>query len=175
MDLSLITIETNRLLLVPVSTQHISDIFQEYREPMTKYMNHPTTGTLEELTERHKKWRRQLKAGTRLFMATLLKASGEFIGCFAIDGIGTMDPEMGGWLKKSAHGQRFGQEAAAGLRKWAQTHLTYHHLKWPCAKANIASCKVAEALGGKVEKQYKKTNTSGYTWDFVEYWISRDL
>ena len=170
-DLSEVILESKRLRLAPISTRYTGQIFLEYRLPMTKYMHHPTTGTIEELTTRTKKWEKEIREGERLFMAVLLRETEEFLGCFAIGGLSRKDPEMGGWLKRSAHGNRYGQEAAAAMRSWAQKNINYEHLKWPCALENVASCKVAESLGGIIKKRYKKKNTSGYVWDFVEYWI----
>lgn len=170
---STLKLHSARLILVPVSTKYTKEVFKEYREPLTKYMHHPSAGTLAELTERTKKWERQIDASERLFMAVLLKETEEFLGCFSLENIKESIIEMGGWLKKSAHGNRYGQEAAATLKQWADANLDYEYIKWPCAKENIGSCKVAESLGGKVAREYEKTNTSGYTWDFVEYRIMR--
>ena len=49
--------------------------------------------------------------------------------------------------------------------------FSYEHLIYPVAAENIASRKIPESLGGKVMKEYEKTNLSGRTWPFVEYWI----
>ena len=40
MDLSLVKIESDRLVLKPVSQSYTDDIFLAYRDPITKYMNH---------------------------------------------------------------------------------------------------------------------------------------
>ena len=131
MDLSNTTIETNRLRLVVVREEDIECIHKEYRLPLTKYMNHTSTGTLEELTERHKKWRKEIGEGVRLFMSVLDKNTEEFLGCFALANLDTKTPEMGGWLKYSAHGNAYGQEAAAALKKWADENMEYEYILWP--------------------------------------------
>ena len=174
MDLSKVQLETERLRLVPVADEHVEQIFLEFREPVIKYMNPPAPKSLEELRERHEKWRTQAKEGARLFMAVLLKESGEFLGCFALDDIKEKTPEMGGWLKKSAHGHGYGREAAAALKQWADENLEYDHILWPCAKENVSSCKVAESLGGKVHKEYMKKTDQGKTWLYKDYWITKN-
>lgn len=174
MDLSKVQIETERLRLVPVSDEYIEQIFLEFREPVIKYMNPPAPKNIEELRERHKKWRVQAKEGERLFMAVLLKESGEFLGCFALDGIKKKTPEMGGWLKNSAHGKAYGKEAAAAMKQWADENLNYDYILWPCAKENVSSCKVAESLGGKIHKEYEKTTDQGKTWWYRDYWITKN-
>lgn len=171
MDLSKVKLETERLRLVPVSTKYTEQIFLEFREPVIKYMNAPAPKNIEELRERHKRWEAQLKEGTRLFMAVLLKESDEFLGCFGLEGIKGKTPEMGGWLKKSAHGHGYGREAGAALKQWADENLEYDHILWPCAKENTSSRKVAESIGGKIHKEYVKKTDSGKTWPYLDYWI----
>ena len=107
-------------------------------------------------------------------MAVLLKESKEFLGCFGLEGIKEKTPEMGGWLKQSAHGHGYGREAAAALKQWADENLEYDHILWPCAKENTSSCQVAEALGGKIHKEYVKKTDSGKTWASVDYWITKN-
>lgn len=172
-DLSKVILETKRLRLVPVSDEHIEEIFSGFQEPTIKYMNSPAPKSLDEIKERHENWKVQLKEGTRLFMAVHLKETNEFLGCFALEDLDQDNPEMGGWLKNTAHGQRYGQEACAALKKWADENLEYDHILWPCAKENIASRKVAESLGGKIQREYVYTTNSGKTWDYLDYWIPR--
>jgi len=174
MDLSKVQIDTVRLLLVPVSDEYIEHIFLEFRLPMTKYMNYTSTGSLDDLKERHIGWQKELKEGTKLFMAVTLKKSGEFLGCFTIEDVGSKTPEMGGWIKKSAHGHGYGREAAAALKQWADKNLDYHHIVWPCAVANVPSCKLAESLGGKINREYEKKMVSGKTWLARDYWLIKN-
>lgn len=171
MDLTKIQLQTPRLLLVPVSTKYTEQIYAEYREPLTKYMNHTSTGPLVEFKKRMEKREAEIKEGKMLFVAVLAKESGEFLGCFALENLDSKTPEMGGWLKKTAHGNHYGQEAAAALKAWADLNLDYDHIIWPCAAANLPSRKVAESLGGKIAKEYDKKMASGKVWPSVEYWI----
>jgi len=173
MNLSNITISTDRLTLVPVAAEHIPAIFEHYRLPNTKYMNHTSTGSLEELTERHKKWRREMKEGVRLFVSVLTKDTEDFLGCFAIANIGSEHPEMGGWLKPAAHGKGYGHEVATALKRWAQDNLVYEYITWPCAIENVASCKLVESIGGVIGKEYTNTTASGNVWESREYRIKK--
>lgn len=173
MDLTKVTIETDRLLLVPVGDEHVEEIHAYYRLPLTKYMNHLSAGTMEELKERHKKWRKQLKDGERLFMAVTLRDTGAFLGCFAIDHIGEKNPEMGGWLKADAQGKGYGKEAVAAMREWANSNIEYEHMLWPCAIENVASCGLAESLGGVIHREYDKQMVNGAVWPARDYWIPR--
>jgi ribosomal-protein-alanine N-acetyltransferase len=115
-----------------------------------------------------------MKEGIRLSVAILSKEAGEFLGCFALEGIDQENPEMGGWLKESAHGRGYGREAAAGIRKWADANLQYNHILWPCASENAPSRKLAESLGGTVGREYIKKTARGNLRPFVDYWIPKN-
>jgi len=104
-------------------------------------------------------------------MAVLPKQSDDFLGSFVLLDLDQDNPEMGGWLKESAHGHGYGREAAAALQRWASENVDYDHIIWPCAAMNTPSRRLAEVLGGKVKKEYEKTTARGTVWAFVEYWI----
>ncbi len=170
-NLHLIKITTERLLLEPVTIQYAEQILLEYRDPVIQYMNYGPPEGLDTLQSRIKRREVDMKEGIQLFTAVTLKKTGEFIGCFGLEDLDKNSPEMGGWLKLTAHGNHYGQEAAAALKKWADRNLCYNHIIWPCAAVNIPSRKLAESLGGKVQKKYEKVTARGTLWPFVEYWI----
>ena len=173
MDLSNIKIETPRLLLVSTLQKYAEQIFLEYREPVTTYMNYGPPKSLAALEERITQTETDMKAGLVVSLAVLLKESGEFLGRFVLEDIDQKNPEIGGWLKVSAHGHHYGQEAATALKNWADQNLSYEYLVWPCAALNTPSRKLAESLGGKVEKEYVKKTAQGKVLEYVEYWIAR--
>lgn len=164
-------IETERLHLVPATVDFVEDSFREYREPVIQYMNWDRPEHLEEVKGRIIIHEQQMKAGKKLALVILSKESGEFLGRMALEDVQTKHPEMGGWLKESAQGYGYGREAAKALKEWAEAHLDYDYLLWPCALENKASCKLAELLGGTIGKRYVKTNARGKTFDFVDYWF----
>lgn len=174
MDLNQITIETERLRLVPITTKYAQDIFSEYRDPVVQYMNYGPPESLEPLQERIKQREIDMRAGLQLFMVVLLKETDEFLGCFVLEDLDQKDIEMGGWLKGSAHGHRYGQEATSALKQWADKNLDYGHILWPCAAVNTPSRKLAESLGGTVQREYEKTTARGTVLPFVDYWIFKN-
>jgi [ribosomal protein S5]-alanine N-acetyltransferase len=173
MNLLEVKLQTKRLLLEPVTGKYAEQIFAEYREPVIQYMNHGAPESLDVLQQRIADRKLDMEKGIQLFMAVLTKESGEFLGCFALEDLDKEHLEMGGWLKHSAHGNRYGQEAATAMKCWADDNLHYDYIIWPCATQNVASRKLAESLGGKVQKEYEKKTSSGSVWSFVEYWIPK--
>jgi len=173
MDLSKLNIETDRLRLVPVNLGFVENIFLEYRDPVIKYMNYGAPENIEILKDRMKSRENEMKEGSQLFLVILLKETGEFLGCMALEDLKKENPEMGGWLKKSAHGHGYGREAAYAIKKWAEENIEYDHILWPCAIDNKSSCKLAESLGGKIHRKYEKTTVRGTTWTFLDYWIPK--
>ncbi len=59
-------------------------------------------------------------------------------------------PEIGLWLRESAHRQGFGREVVAELVEWGHTFLGKRCFMYPVAVNNIASRRIAENLGGEV-------------------------
>jgi len=107
-------------------------------------------------------------------MVVLKKDSEEFLGRFVLENIDKKNPEMGGWLKKSAQGYGYGREAAAALKDWADRNLQYDYILWPFATLNTPSRKLAESLGGTIRREYEKKTASGNVWDYVHYWIPKE-
>ena len=174
MDLNQVTIETVRLRLVPITPKYAEQVFLEYRDPVVQYMNYGPAENLEVLTERIKEREVDMASGLQLFMVVLLKETDEFLGCFVLEDLDQKNIEMGGWLKGSSHGHHYGQEATAALKDWADKNIHYEHILWPCAEVNAPSRKLAESLGGKVQREYEKTTARGTVLPFVDYWILKN-
>nr|WP_322652524.1 GNAT family N-acetyltransferase [Nostoc sp. CmiVER01]MDZ8121175.1 GNAT family N-acetyltransferase [Nostoc sp. CmiVER01] len=108
---------------------------------------------------------------TDLVLVILKKEHLEFLGICEVGAIDTHTPELGIWLKKSAHGHGFGREAIHALKGWVDKNLEYNYLSYPVDKRNIPSRKIAESLGGKIFREFQQINESGYLLDEVEYRI----
>jgi RimJ/RimL family protein N-acetyltransferase len=62
----------------------------------------------------------------------------------------SVSPELGLWLKESAHGQGFGREVVAALIKWGHATLGKNSFIYPVAVQNTASRRIAEKLHGEI-------------------------
>lgn len=174
MNLSNVIITTERLKLVPVSTKYAQAIFQEFTPEITTYMFPKPAETIADTLAFITMAQEQLRTGEALNVTILDKQTGEVLGGCGINHANTSTPELGIWIKKSAHGHTYGREAVQGLKEWAEKHLIYDYLIYPVDKRNIASRKIPESLGGIAKREYKKINQSGKELEMVEYWIYRD-
>jgi RimJ/RimL family protein N-acetyltransferase len=166
-----VELSTNRLLLRPISFKYKADIFTEFTEKITIYMHPCPAKDISETEAFISDSIKNMKSGNNLIFVILKKTTEEFLGCAGIHGIEQKEPELGIWLKKAAHGNKYGLEAIDAIKQWADANLDYKYLRYPVDRVNIASRKIPEALGGKIVKEYTKKNMSGNTLHIVEYRI----
>jgi len=169
-----IRIEASRLLLVPIAICYKQDIFREFTYEITRYMNPEPAKDISETEEFINRSIRGLKKSDNLQLIILDKISKEFLGCIGLHYIDKKNPELGIWLKKSAHGYKYGQEAMKALKKWADENLKYEYLLYPVADKNIASRKIPELLGGRIFREYDKEVQGGNKYHWLEYRIYSD-
>jgi RimJ/RimL family protein N-acetyltransferase len=112
-----------------------------------------------------------LEKGNDLQMVILKKQLNEFIGCAGVHQIGAKDPELGIWIKKSAHGNKYGLETITALIAWARKNIDFNYLRYPVDKRNRASRRIPEQNGGIIKREFKGINQKGFELDEVEYWI----
>lgn len=171
MNLSEVTITTERLKLVPVSEDYTETIFKEFTSEVTTYMFPKPAETIDDTLAFITMSQEQREKGETFNVSIFDANTGELFGGGGITRLNTKTPELGIWIKKGAHGHKYGREAVKGLKDWAEKNLQYDYLTYPVDKRNIPSRKIAESLGGVVKKEFKKINQSGNELDMVEYWI----
>jgi RimJ/RimL family protein N-acetyltransferase len=76
--------------------------------------------------------------------------SKECLGMAALEEYDTESPELGLWMKESAHGQGFGREVVAAVAEWAHNTLCKKSFIYPVAVQNTASRRIAEGLHGEI-------------------------
>ena len=74
----------------------------------------------------------------------------ECLGMASFEGADSVSPELGLWLKETAHGQGFGREVVAALVKWGHATLGKGSFIYPVAIQNTASRRIAEKLHGEI-------------------------
>jgi ribosomal-protein-alanine N-acetyltransferase len=171
MDYATLTIETERLKLIPLSNKYKEDVFREFTDEITTYMYPKPNESMEALDKHYEETLEEMKRGEDYSFTVIDKNTEEFLGRGGLHQPHTRNPELGIWLKKSAHGNGYGREAMTAVKKWADENLRYEYIAYPVDKRNIASRKIAESMGGKIMKEYKKINMAGKELDEVEYHI----
>ena len=164
-------IETDRLILKPMTLDFSEDIFKEFTSEITKYMYPKSAIDVEETFEFIKNSIEKLKKGIDLQMVIINKKQNEFIGCIGIHNLNTLEPELGIWTKKSSHKNGFGLEAMTGLIEWAHKNIKFNYLIYPVDKRNIASRRLPEKNNGKIMKEKKMIGMAGNELDEYVYWI----
>jgi RimJ/RimL family protein N-acetyltransferase len=80
----------------------------------------------------------------------------ECLGMAGFEGADSVSPELGLWLKESAHRQGFGREVVAALVEWGHATLGKESFLYPVAVQNTASRRIAEILRGEIIGHIKK-------------------
>jgi len=164
---------TERLRLKPTSDKYSKEVFDNFTDEVTVLMFPSTPKAESETIEYLKGAEEKNKNGENYDILIFLKDTDEFIGGGGLMHIDTETPEFGIWIKKKAHGNRYGREAITALKEWADENLNYRYLKYPAEVTNIASRRIPESLGGKISKEYDAERQDGSIMHLVEYQISK--
>ena len=147
-----IVIETDRLLLIPITMQYAEEIFKEFTQEITMYMTPKPGKDISETKQFIQNSIQTMEAWTNYQAVILDKITKEFLGCAWLHIDNPKAPELGIWIKKSAFGKKKGREAITWLTNRAQENLEFEYLFYPVDKDNIGSRKIAESLWWIVEK-----------------------
>ena len=167
-------IESERLFLTPVVNAYAQDIFKTFTSEVTRYMYPKPPKRVFDTLDFIASSRKKLEADEDFTAAILNKKSREFLGCCGLHKIHTPTPELGIWVKTSAHGHGYGKEAIYAMRDWADCNLDYEYLTYPVDKDNVPSRRIPESLKGVVGREYEKINQSGTLLNILEFWIYPD-
>ncbi|GBC60027.1 hypothetical protein DENIS_0969 [Desulfonema ishimotonii] len=171
-SLGAVEIETERLVLRPVSMKYADVIYRNFTAQITRYMYPAPPEKIRDTGAFIRNSMKRRKQGTELVLAILCRKSGEFIGCCGIHAEkNPARPELGIWIKAAFHGHGCGREAVAGLKAWAERTVAYEYLVYPVDRRNIPSRKIAEAIGGRVADAVKVEALHGGILDEVIYRI----
>ncbi len=100
--------------------------------------------------------------------------SRECLGMASLEDADSISPELGLWLKESAHGQGFGREVVSSLVEWGHASPGKRSFHYPVAIQNIASRRIAENLHGEIigDRTNPKYDSVVYRIPFCESPIS---
>jgi RimJ/RimL family protein N-acetyltransferase len=170
-DLTQFCLSSDRLRLQSISLDYQPSIFSEFTAEITEFMFPEPAATPRDTERFIKDALQQNKRGTDLTIVILKLPDLEFLGVCGVHRIHTDTPEIGIWLKQSAHGHGYGREAVHCLKHWLDQTLDYDYLVYTVDQNNIPSRKIPESLGGKIVRNYEKLSLSGKMLNLLEYWI----
>ena len=162
-----LVIASRRISLTPISERFSEDIYREFTAEITRYMMPPPPQDISETLEFI---RSSIEGMQRSEEFVIVDTEGQFLGCAGLHAReSSLTPELGIWIKKSAHGSALGREAVHCLRDWASENLIVSHFIYPVEKNNLASRMIAESLGGAVIREQEVLSLSGNLLDEVVY------
>ncbi|MEO1095457.1 MAG: GNAT family N-acetyltransferase [Cyanobacteria bacterium J06638_28] len=171
LDLTALAIEGERVILRSLNDTYATAIFTEFTADITRYMLPKPAETIQDTLAFITESVASMQAQTDLVLA-ITHSEGEFLGCCGLHLTqGPRTPELGIWLKQAAHGNGYGREAIATLMAWAVRNIDFDYAIYPVDKANIASRKIPESLGGFVFSEKKVKAMTGNILDEVVYKI----
>jgi [ribosomal protein S5]-alanine N-acetyltransferase len=149
-----IIVDTDRLVLLPVSDEFKFDICNEFTSEITRFMPFLPKGNIKETEDFIACSKQELLSGKAIHFCIIKKETNEFLGCCGLHHIDTKNVEIGLWLKKSVHGNGYGTETVKVLVEVAEKNLDVEYLFYPVDKDNRASRKIPEKLGFTPARRY---------------------
>lgn len=139
-DLFGLDIEGERVRLVSIAERFARAIFTEFDSDITTYMLPKPAASIQETEAFIQASLEAFDEANNLQLVILDKTTGEFLGCCGLHGRDDVrNPEIGIWLKRSAHGQALGKEAVWTLVYWAQDNVRIDSFSYPVDKRNRPS------------------------------------
>ena len=173
-ELTSVFIQSNRIVLESIHMSYCQQIFHEFTSEITQYMRPKPPIIVEETAQFISESLTKIQRGEELVLVIKKRENEEFLGCCGFhSGESPTTPEFGIWIKKDAHGNKYGREAIKILKHWAIENIDFDYAIYPVDKANIASRKIAESLGGMVIKERRVKTMRGSYLDEVVYKIPK--
>jgi RimJ/RimL family protein N-acetyltransferase len=144
----MIVILSSRLQLSQFQMMDAQEIFGCITPGVTKFMPWEPPSWSEYLTRCEK--RVQAREPNKFSFVIRRLDGNECLGMASLEDADSVSPELGLWLKESAHGQGFGREVVASLAEWGHAFLGKRTFIYPVAIQNIASRRIAESLHGEI-------------------------
>lgn len=164
------TLESNRLIIRPVAIEYAQEAFDAMTEgEINQYLAFNKPESVKNTQEFINSKVKEIEDGIDFTVYVFDKSEGKLVGGSGLHHIDTKTPEFGIWLRKSAHGNKFGKEIIGTLLQWANDNLDYEYLSYPVVVNNVASRKIPESLGFKEERYYIDKHQNGTDMELVEY------
>jgi RimJ/RimL family protein N-acetyltransferase len=144
----MVVIQTSRLQLIEFQLADAEEVFACITPSIARFMQWDPPSWSEYIARCENE--SQNPQPTTLSFVIRRCDNHECLGLCAIEDIDQPSPELGLWMKESAHGQGFGGEVVAALVQWAHVNLGKDSFIYPVAIQNTASRRIAERLHGTI-------------------------
>ncbi len=171
LDLSGTALLSDRLSLRAFIPADAPEIFDAASPTIARFMTWDPSPSMEAFAEVWSEWVPRMAVGNELFLVARLAATGEFLGVAGLHRIGSTEPEIGIWIKQTAHGLGYGRESIAAIVKWAAAHIGATGVIYPVVEQNHPSRRLAESLHGTIVGTRKLRKSGGAVFDEVVYRI----
>lgn len=171
MDLRWLSLRSERLRLRAYTEADAEEVFAAVTPNVARFMAWEPEPSIAAHHALFARLVASMAEGREFAAAIRLARTGEFIGMAGLHRLRSDPPELGVWLKEAAHGAGFGREAVARLTRWASDLLRVKAFAYPVAGPNMASRRLAEALGGQIVGRSRFTKPSGASYELVVYRI----
>ena len=155
----------------PVHPDFAPAIFAEFTPEICRHMFPQPPRRIGDTLDYIAGARAAMGAGEELAVSLFHRSSGDFLGGAGMHRLKSDAPEVGIWIKLSAHGQGYGLEAVAGLVRWTFATAAPRHVIYPVMVENWRSRRIPERLGGTLTRRFQKANAAGVMRDLAEYAI----
>ena len=144
----MIVIRSSRLQLSQFQLKDAPDVFACITPAIARFMPWEPPSWSEYVTRCER--RVQDPEPNRFLFVIRRLDRGECLGMASCEDADSRSPELGLWIKESAHKQGFGSEVVAALVEWGHGTLGKGCFTYPVAVENTASRRIAEKLGGEI-------------------------
>jgi polyribonucleotide nucleotidyltransferase len=146
-DLSGIELETERLLLKPLSMDYVDDIFEHKNQNVSQWTGSDATDNKQDIVNFVTATETKIKSGNSIVFCVIDKESGEFYGMCGCNNFASSNPYLGIWLKEDIHSKGIGFESTIAVINWVKSNVKYEYLEYKIIDGNEKSEKLALKLG----------------------------
>ena len=164
------TLKTERLLIQPFRDSFLEAYYTEFTDEIVKYQYPDSFPDMNTANETVSMFVKDMERGNMLELV-ILTQDGEFLGSMEAFGITEKTPELGLWLKRSAHGKGYGYEALKGLVDYLNATGKYQYYVYEVDVRNAASIHLVEKFRHEKCGCEKITTESGKILNLRTYHI----
>ena len=148
-----ICIASKRLVLRPFSAGDADATFPCITPSLTRFMSWEPPADRRHFDSIWQAWLPLIASGKDFVFTIRRESCGSFLGLAGLHDVHAGTAKLGIWIREDCHGHGFGREAVRLVATWASRAIDIESFTYPVAEANLPSRRIAESLGGVIEKR----------------------